>query len=251
MHESALLAVDARLLQLGAPIESVDRLAITLVESFCIMPPADRKEYLSYRWAVAPAIRDKMRRRLSQKPGDILSDDEIEFILRLQGILGSNALHFGHKLIVYKKTSCIRHSCTPNVGFHPMGNDIVLFALTDIPAGTELTISYVPVCLGRDLRRQECWKNYRFMCNCPACDLTNESFDSQGYEILINKFRVLAMELGIHISDGAVTIHQDALWTSGAFRVSNNQINGYIERLGRVKDLLKQIPNMHRAYLVA
>lgn len=72
----------------------------------------------------------------------------------------------------YAIQSCINHSCQPNAHALRSEDDpnsfAVIVATQDIPAGEEVTISYVDESLPYELR-QEALQDYGFLCCCPLC----------------------------------------------------------------------------------
>lgn len=72
----------------------------------------------------------------------------------------------------YAIQSCINHSCQPNAHALRSEDDpnsfAVIVATQDIPAGEEITISYVDESLPYELR-QEALQDYGFLCCCPLC----------------------------------------------------------------------------------
>lgn len=72
----------------------------------------------------------------------------------------------------YALQSCINHSCQPNA--HALRSDdhansfAVILAKQDIPAGAEVTISYIDETLGFE-ERQLALQDYGFRCSCSLC----------------------------------------------------------------------------------
>ena len=52
---------------------------------------------------------------------------------------------------------------------HPETHHIEIYAREDIPAGTQLTTSYVSASLERNQRRQQLRDIWNFWCRCPTC----------------------------------------------------------------------------------
>ena len=72
---------------------------------------------------------------------------------------------------VFVKAARINHSCTPNAFFTWNKNikRVAVHAMIDIPAGREVTVSYVYPFLSRNTRKHLLQKLYVFECDCPAC----------------------------------------------------------------------------------
>ena len=72
----------------------------------------------------------------------------------------------------YALQSCINHSCLPNA--HALRSDddansiAVMLAKQDIPAHTEITISYIDETLPFE-ERKTALLDYGFSCSCPRC----------------------------------------------------------------------------------
>ena len=78
----------------------------------------------------------------------------------------------------YAVQSCINHSCQPNAHALRSADDpsshAVIVAKQDIPAGVEVTISYIDESLSYD-ERQDALQDYGFVCHCPLCGLQDVS----------------------------------------------------------------------------
>ncbi|WVF68663.1 hypothetical protein IAT40_003434 [Kwoniella sp. CBS 6097] len=76
---------------------------------------------------------------------------------------------------VFLTISRINHSCAPNAGWiwYYQENMMRVYAYTDIPAGAEISASYLEGGLllhGRDMRRLKLRHDHGFDCICKACD---------------------------------------------------------------------------------
>eukprot|EP00933_Yihiella_yeosuensis_P003093 TRINITY_DN10547_c0_g1_i2.p1 TRINITY_DN10547_c0_g1~~TRINITY_DN10547_c0_g1_i2.p1 ORF type:complete len:377 (-),score=63.87 TRINITY_DN10547_c0_g1_i2:69-1199(-) len=92
----------------------------------------------------------------------------------LEGILFSNCIgrdmaRFDVALLPL--VSRFNHSCSPNLeqSWDEDAGEAHLIAAEEIPAGEELTISYIELRLPREERRQRLRENYGFECHCSAC----------------------------------------------------------------------------------
>jgi hypothetical protein len=95
---------------------------------------------------------------------------------KAQGLVESRPLKFTSALFppykgyaFFPLVSALNHSCEPNcqVAYLEDGEALV-FALRNIAAGEELTISYIYVHLPLAERRQQL-QSYGFVCQCPRC----------------------------------------------------------------------------------
>lgn len=74
---------------------------------------------------------------------------------------------------IYKVLSLLNHSCVANCHQSSDGNRKILYSISEIKKGEELTMSYGEryVSHDREHRRQNLSKTYFFQCSCPACQL--------------------------------------------------------------------------------
>lgn len=99
-------------------------------------------------------------------------DWSAEDILRVIGIVNTNGVSLGALggCGLYPTFSFLSHSCTSNCRFQIHQNkNMVITALTDIQAGEELTIKYLPCTIGNTLRRIKIAANWKFDCCCRRC----------------------------------------------------------------------------------
>ncbi|RPA75918.1 SET domain-containing protein, partial [Ascobolus immersus RN42] len=80
----------------------------------------------------------------------------------------------------FKYASRINHACSPNTEatyYRALGRQKV-YALKDIAAGDDFTVSYTNVLASRQSRQEDLETRYGFQCCCEACSLdTEESTD--------------------------------------------------------------------------
>lgn len=101
---------------------------------------------------------------------------------RIVNIFRNNAFDFGPKFkirqAVFAKIARLNHSCVPNAqgNFdHPRGM-FDIHAMRAVPAGEEITISYLPEQGSpRALRQEKLEAGYNFECACPACDMSTKA----------------------------------------------------------------------------
>ena len=116
--------------------------------------------------------------------------------LRNSRIYRTNALSDG----LYTVISRLNHSCQPNVIWSTDGDNPPyrqeVRALRDIPAGVEMTASYLRASkLRTKAERQYMLRNWAFICNCPVCSLTGADLEKN------EKSRKIVSESKEKISD--------------------------------------------------
>lgn len=82
----------------------------------------------------------------------------------------TNAMECEKGAAVFEIASRFNHSCVPNACFawnEKLGVETV-YAIKDIAAGEEITLSYVDPLYDVSARMWELW-HYGFECDCPAC----------------------------------------------------------------------------------
>lgn len=74
---------------------------------------------------------------------------------------------------IFLKASRVNHSCRPNAFFSWNENlhRLTVHAIEDIPAGEEITVSYVFPFYSLENRKKSFRDNYGFDCDCPTCQL--------------------------------------------------------------------------------
>jgi len=72
---------------------------------------------------------------------------------------------------VYETLCKINHSCLPSCHFSWNSNqrEEVVHAVRDIPAGEELSVTYIEPFASRDARRRRLQDRFGFLCACPSC----------------------------------------------------------------------------------
>lgn len=70
----------------------------------------------------------------------------------------------------------VNHSCLPNAEhlYINRAGLLTLWAVKDIPAGEEITLSYMDDFKGYEERKVFLERNWNFVCDCNACDITTE-----------------------------------------------------------------------------
>lgn len=129
-----------------------------------------------------PEIEEHLRGRLGRRSAEDqslfwqLSDCHANGTEKtVAGVVRTNALPAQSRQVplcagVFPMAARLNHSCSPNayVTFKEELGAVVVCAVSDIPAESEVCISYVPPCLLREQRRQEL-EDFGFSCRCLAC----------------------------------------------------------------------------------
>ncbi|KAK3823214.1 MAG: hypothetical protein J3Q66DRAFT_331127 [Benniella sp.] len=106
------------------------------------------------------------------------------------GIIRTNALPRGADSCegaVYRVISRINHSCVPNVAhsWSPKTKKENVYAIKDIPAGSEILTSYLPRLMTR-VERQKALAEFRFTCRCEVCNVES----SQEHDAAVERIEV-------------------------------------------------------------
>lgn len=90
------------------------------------------------------------------------------------------------------------HSCRPNVTRQFFGTLVTFRAITDIPAGVDLCISYIEseaLAEKRTVRRSSLMQNWDFECHCSRCEGEEDSSDCDVVEVFGSELRNYLSEL--------------------------------------------------------
>lgn len=107
---------------------------------------------------------------------DLRNEENLKYEVRLQDVqklvngihTNSFSLDFVDGYAVFIACSLANHSCRENVGWHTVSDTMYWTALTDIEAGTEITLSYTFPSI-RPKRIVYFEENYGFTCDCVLC----------------------------------------------------------------------------------
>ncbi|KAK3823218.1 MAG: hypothetical protein J3Q66DRAFT_139557 [Benniella sp.] len=100
------------------------------------------------------------------------------------GIIQTNSLPLGSDSpdrAVYRIISRINHSCAPNVThtWNPKTNKENIYAIKDIPEGSEILTSYLLPFMTRAERQEVLSRSFRFTCQCEVCAVdSSEEYDA-------------------------------------------------------------------------
>ena len=87
---------------------------------------------------------------------------------------------------IFDAAACLNHSCDANVMNHFKMEEGVppvmeLKALRDLRKAEEITLSYIQIDTCTQNRREMCWEQYRFVCECPKCQDPLRDAHAEGY----------------------------------------------------------------------
>jgi hypothetical protein len=71
--------------------------------------------------------------------------------------------------LLSRRFAMLEHNCLPNAARRVDGRRVTIYALTDIPAGSPVAISYISALYHRSIRRQNLAEYYYFECGCALC----------------------------------------------------------------------------------
>jgi SET and MYND domain-containing protein len=91
-------------------------------------------------------------------------------------------------LSLHPSASFFNHSCIPNCYSEWSGINLVFKALYPIPAGSELTISYIDAHSQTRQRREELRNAYYFTCICNRCSKGNSKYPRQYYDDFYQRY---------------------------------------------------------------
>ncbi|CAJ1336242.1 unnamed protein product [Effrenium voratum] len=125
-------------------------------------------EELQEQWQqLSPEQRSKLRDLSDCTAGD----------KTIMGILQTNGFSRGASessdgLLVCPTLARLNHSCSPNCqqSWDEQSGTEKLYAMSEIPAGQEMCITYCDLRAPREARRQVLQAKYGFLCTCPACE---------------------------------------------------------------------------------
>jgi len=110
---------------------------------------------------------------------DRIKEEDLKYVFGIQSTNGAN-IHFkpgyGTGVGVFPIQAYLNHSCKSNTDTmeHPVDHSVHLYARTAIPAGTQLTTSYLQSSLPTRARRTQLFNTWNFWCSCPACQDSTE-----------------------------------------------------------------------------
>jgi hypothetical protein len=124
---------------------------------------------------------------------------------RWRGIFRTNALPMGPDLDiggVFPTASRLNHACAPNAQnfWNDNLNELTIHAVCAIPAGEEITITYLHAAENQAARQDELRRNFKFECACRLCSLPPD--DSRKSDEILDRIHELDS-----IIDGSDEIH--------------------------------------------
>lgn len=91
-------------------------------------------------------------------------------------------------LSLHPSASFFNHSCIPNCYSEWSGIKLVFKALYPIPAGSEVTISYIDAHASTRKRREELRSAYYFTCICPRCTRSTQKYPREYYDSFYQRY---------------------------------------------------------------
>ena len=82
---------------------------------------------------------------------------------------------------MYRVISRINHSCAPNANqkWNARTKKEYIYAIKDIPEGSEILITYTSPVMTRARRQKDLQEKFRFTCQCKVCDVeSSEEYDA-------------------------------------------------------------------------
>ncbi|GLI62126.1 hypothetical protein VaNZ11_004662 [Volvox africanus] len=118
---------------------------------------------------------------------------------------------------LYAQASLVNHECLPNVARfdffdsgRPNSTHVTFRALHDLPPGTELAQSYVPLHWGLAERQAQCRDVYGFDCTCPRCQTESQWSDDEGEDDDESEWETDTSNEDLEADDAAVTAAGEA-----------------------------------------
>ncbi|KAJ5351535.1 hypothetical protein N7452_000509 [Penicillium brevicompactum] len=148
-----------------------DRDANMILAAFKQLPLPQQEQYLALHEYAAEGFKRGIEAEVGQ-----LWEEIPELDRKVLSIWAPNAF-----INVFLLAARINHSCLPNLqyGWHPELKHQTFHAVCDIPAGTELTVSYIGPINGNKMQRQEELKDWGFTCSCVVCEDTPEGKEKE------------------------------------------------------------------------
>lgn len=173
---------------------------LALVSAYVKLPIAARQKVMGLFAWTCEYRQDAIRGYLASGSGESgLTDAQIDFVLRLHSIWGTNS--FGNDdpqfQWLYIKVSRFNHSCVPNCACSHESegkNTMTVWSSRDIQAGEELTVAYLDIFNPRLQRQSTTIRNWGFRCSCAACNFADVTVDTAAHEEAIASYCQLARE---------------------------------------------------------
>lgn len=169
-----------------------------IVDHYTKLPATKRQRVLDLYAYTRPAQESNIRDFLNTTSGDCkLTEAQVNFVIRLHSVFATNSFE---KTIpshgsLYLGASRFNHSCLPNCDYAHTSKDnltiITVCSSRDIQPDEEITVPYMNIYKSRDKRRAFTKFVCGFLCNCPACDVTDLTVDTVVHEQRLAQYRRL------------------------------------------------------------
>lgn len=169
-----------------------------IVDHYTRLPAAMRQRVLDLYAYTRPVQESHIRDFLSTASSDCkLTEAQVNFVIRLHSVFATNSFEKttpSHGSL-YLGASRFNHSCLPNCDYDHTSKDnftiITVCSSRDIQPEEEITVPYINIYESRDQRRDLTKLVWGFLCNCPACDVTDLTVDTVEHEQRLAQYRQL------------------------------------------------------------
>lgn len=169
-----------------------------IVDHYNKLPAAMRQRVLDLYAYTRPVQESHIRDFLNTASSDCkLTDAQVNFVIRLHSVFATNSFEKttpSHGSL-YLGASRFNHSCLPNCDYDHTSRDnltiITVCSSRDIQPDEEITVPYINIYKSRDQRRDLTELVWGFLCNCPACDITDLTVDTVEHEQRLAQYRRL------------------------------------------------------------
>lgn len=169
-----------------------------IVDGYTKLPAAMRQRVLDLYAYTRPVQENHIRDFLNTASSDCkLTDAQVNFVIRLHSIFATNSFEKTTPLhgSLYLRASRFNHSCLPNCDYDHTSKDnltiITVCSSRDIHPDEEITVPCISIYKSRDQRRDLTKLVWGFLCNCPACDITDPTVDTVEHEQRLAQYRRL------------------------------------------------------------
>lgn len=193
LKEEAILTVPDPLTK-GVSLDFITN----IVDHYTKLPAAKRQRVLDLHAYTRPVQESHIRDFLNTASSDCtLTKAQVNFVVRLHSVFATNSFERTTPLhgSLYLGASRFNHSCLPNCDYGHTSKDnltvITVCSSRDIQPDEEITVPYINIYKSRDQRRDLTKLVWGFLCNCPACDVTDLTVDTVEHEQRLAQYRRL------------------------------------------------------------
>eukprot|EP01127_Copromyxa_protea_P016430 TRINITY_DN4885_c0_g1_i1.p1 TRINITY_DN4885_c0_g1~~TRINITY_DN4885_c0_g1_i1.p1 ORF type:complete len:483 (+),score=97.88 TRINITY_DN4885_c0_g1_i1:77-1450(+) len=126
------------------------------------------------------AVAEKLYLNFPDSHKSLLTKEQLATLI---GIFKTNTHEVGHMqgLGLFPVASLVSHSCFPNAVYETVGTKIFFTAISQIPAGTPITVSYINPHQPRADRREQLKNLFHFDCKCKRCHIDSRDHSRAFY----------------------------------------------------------------------